>query len=198
MKKSSEKFVGDLYFKPKKRKELRESFVKAQEGFLKILEEPFESNPSVDQARAKYWADRYLDQMSEMIDVIDNVVPKKLKEFELVHTYFKLYKKPMKSFIVIECKYDKGIPKKHYRTCLLIPSGFPGKGVRTKVQMVRGKYDLKGFEQQDEGTFTQKLLSFVKVHQTFKGKKGTIKIELTQRGKTEDNNWLRILGKQSW
>ena len=158
-----------------------------------MLEEPQGSNPSVDVAKGRYWADVYSDQMSRMIDVIDNTVPRKLKEFELTNSRFKLFKKRNRNFLAIECKYDKGIPKKHYRTRLLIPSGLPGKGVRTKVQMIRGKYDLKGFEQQDEGTFTQKLTSFVKVHQTFIGKKGTVKFELTQRGKVKDNNWLRVI-----
>jgi len=193
MKKDTDKFVKELYFNPRRREELRASFVKARDGFLKILEEPLESNPSIDKAKGRYWADVYSDQMSRMIDVIDNVVPKKLKEIELSNTNFKLFKKPDSKFTAIECKYDKGIPKKHYRTCLLIPAGFPRKGLHTNAQMIRGKYDLKGFEQEDEGTFTQKLLSFVKVHQTFKGKKGTVKFELTQRGKIKDNNWLRLI-----
>lgn len=191
--KGSDKFVRDIYFRPKRRNELRESFVKAQDGFIKVLEEPLGSSPTVDQAKDRYWADVFSDQMSRMIDVIDNTVPRKLKEMELFHTYFKLFKKPTSKFIAIECRYDKGIPKKHYIICLLIPSGFPRKGVRTKVQMIRGVYDLKGFEQMDEGTFTQKFLSFVKVHQTFKGKKRTVKFELTQRGKIKDNNWLRLI-----
>jgi hypothetical protein len=83
MKKSTDKFVKELYFNPRRREELRASFIKAQDGFLKILEEPLESNPSVDKAKGRYWADVYSDQMSRMIDVIDNVVPKKLKEIEL-------------------------------------------------------------------------------------------------------------------
>lgn len=192
-KKNTDKFVTDLYFNPKRREKLRESFVDGRDNFLKMLEEPTGSNPSIDKAKNKYWAEVFSDQMSKLIDVIDNTVPKKLKEIELTNSRFKLFKKHNRNFLVIECKYDKGIPKKHYRTCLLIPSGYPRKGVRTKVQMIRGKYDLKGFEQLDEGTFTQKLMSFVRVRQTFKGKKGIFKFELTQRGKIQDNNWLRVI-----
>lgn len=194
MKKSTDKFVKDLYFNANRRKELRKSFVKAQDGFLKILREPLGSNLNADEIEGRYWAEVFLDQMSGMIDVIDNVVPKRLKKIELSNTSFNLFKKPDGKFTAIECKYDKGIPKKHYRACLLIPSGFPRRSGKTKARIVRGPYDLKGFELQDQGTFTQKFTSFVKVQQKFKGKKGTIKFELTQRGKTKDNKWLRIIG----
>lgn len=191
MKKSTDKFVRDLYFNPKKRKDFRKTFVEGRDSFLKILEQPMKPNPTIAEAQNRAWADTFADQMERMVDTIDNVVPKNLKSYELSDTHFKLFRKPNSKFLAIECRYKKGIPKRSYRTCLLIPAGFPTKPKRTSVQMIRGKYDLKGFELQDEGTFSQKLVSFVKVHQTFKGKKVTIKFELTQRGKIKDDNWLR-------
>jgi len=193
MKKSTDKFVRDLYFNPKKRNEFRKTFVEGRDSFLEILEQPMKPNPTVAEAQNRAWADTFADQMERMVDTIDNVVPKNLKSYELTDTHFKLFKKPNNKFLAIECRYKKGIPKKRYITCLLIPSGFPTKQQRTRVQMIRGLYDLKGFEVQDEGTFTQKFLSFVKVRQTFKGKKRTVKFELTQRGEIKDNNWLRII-----
>lgn len=192
-KRSTDKFVNDLYFKPKRREKLRESFVEGRDNFLKMLEKPVWRDSGIDKVKNRYWADVFSYQMSQLIDVIDNVVPRKLKEIELTNGRFKLFKKHNRNFLAIECKYDKGIPKKHHRTFLLIPSGLPGKGARTKIQFIRDAYDLKGFEQRDEGTFTQKLMSFVKAHQTFKGKKRTVKFELTQRGKVKDNNWLRLI-----
>jgi hypothetical protein len=100
--------------------------------------------------------------------------------------------------LAIKYTYDKGIPKKHYIACLLIPSGLPKKGKLTSVQMIRGAYKLVGFDQIDEGTFTQKLISFSKVQQTFRGKNKRcnikrFKFELTTRGKIKDNNWLKII-----
>lgn len=192
-KKDTDNLVNDLYFNAKKRKDLRQSFSKSRDSFLKILEEPQKKNPTVSEAKDQYWADVFSDQMSGFIDVIDNVIPKKLKEIELTNAYFKLFKKGRGNFIAIECKYDKDIPKKHYKACLFIPFGFPKTGRRTKVQIKRGEYDLKSFVLQDEGTFTQNFISFVNVRQTFNGKNGTIRLELTQRGKVKDNNWLRIL-----
>lgn len=193
MKKSTDKFVRDLYFNPKKRKEFRKTFVEGRDSFLEILERPMKSNPSVTEAQDRAWADTFADQMERMVDTIDNVVPRNLKSYELSDTHFKLFRKPNSKFLAIECRYKKGIPKKRYRTCLLIPAGFPVKPKRTSVQMIRDTYDLTGFELQDEGTFTQKFLSFVKVRQTFKGRKVTVKFELTQRGKTKDDNWLRMI-----
>ena len=192
-KKDRDNLVNDLYFNAKKRKDLRQSFNKSRDSFLKILEQPQKKNPTVSEAKDRYWADVFSDQMSGLIDVIDNVVPRKIKEIELTNAHFKLFKKSRGNFIVIECKYNKDIPKKHYRACLLIPFGFPRREKRTKVQIKRGAYDLKGFVLQDEGTFTQKFISFVQVRQTFNGKNVTIRLELTQRGKVKDNNWLRII-----
>lgn len=192
-KSGTDNFVNDLYFNPKKREKLRQSFDKSRDNFLKILEQPQKTNPTDSDTKDRYWAGVFSDQMSGLIDVIDNVVPRKIKEIELTNAHFKLFKKSSGNFIVIECKYDKDIPKKHYMAYLLIPFGFPRKGKRTKAQIKRGGYDLKNFALQDEGTFTQKFISFAKVRQTFKGKNGAIRLELTQRGKIKDNNWLRIL-----
>ena len=58
--------------------------------------------------------------------------------------------------------------------------------------MIRGDYNLKDFKAIDKGVFTQKHINFSKIELTFKGKVKTIKFVLTQRGKTEDDNWLRI------
>lgn len=192
-KRDTDNFVNDLYFNPKKREKLKQSFDKSRNSFLKVLEQSQKKNPTVAEAKERYWADVFSDQMSGLIDVIDNVIPRRLKEIELTNAHFKLFKKSSGNFIAIECKYDKDIPKKHYRACLLIPFGFPKKGKRTKAQIKRGAYDLKGFVLQDEGTFTQKFTGFAKVRQTFNGKNGTIRLELTQRGKVKDINWLRIL-----
>jgi hypothetical protein len=191
-KKASDKFSDDIYFNPKRRKELRESFVKAQDAFAGELEKPVRPSSSIQSAQNNYWAGEFMDQMTKLIDVIDNVVPKKLKEWELSNCKFQLFKKVDSNFLAIKCDYYKGVPKKHKKACHLIPSGLPRKGKTTKCQMIRGVYKLDGFEQIDEGIFTQKLLKFTKVEQTFKGKVRTIKFVLTQRGNIDDNYWLRI------
>jgi hypothetical protein len=191
-KKWSNKFVNRLYFDPRYRMKLRETSVKARDSFLKILGRPLEANPDIQKAKERYWADIFSYQMSRMIDLIDNFVPKKLKEWELTDCRFDLYKKPESNYLVIVSYYKKGIPKKHYKTCLLIPSGFPKNGMRTKVKMIRGDYNLKGFELIDSGTFSQKFKNFKVASETYKGRKRTYKFELSQRGKIRDDNWLRL------
>lgn len=191
--KFSEKFTNDVYFKPKRREYLREVAMEARDNFLKTLDKPLSTTTTYQQAQDRLWADKFADQMSRMVDLIDNVVPTNLKKWELVDTHFRLYKKQNGKFIVIRCNYKKGIPKKSYETHLLIPFGFPNKSKKTKVQMIRGAYKLNNFEQIDEGVFAQKYINFQKVVQTFRSKKKTIKFELSQRGKIIDNNWLRII-----
>ena len=191
-KKVSERFANNVYFNPKRRKELRELFVKSQKSFEEELEKPVGPSSSIQSAKNNYWAGEFGDSMTRLIDVIDNTVPQKLKEWELTNCSFKLFKKRNGNSLAIKCDYKKGIPKKHYKTCLLIPSGLPRKGKLTKAQMIRGLYKLKDFEQIDEGTFTQKFIKFTKVEQTFKGKAKTIKFVLTQRGEVKDDNWLQI------
>lgn len=87
MKKGTEKFVNELYFNPKRRKEIRRDFVKSRDGFLKILSQPTKANPTYAEAENRGWADVFADQTSRMVDVIDKTVPQKLKEFELVNLY---------------------------------------------------------------------------------------------------------------
>jgi len=107
MKKSNDKFVKDLYFNPKRRKELRKTFAEGRDSFLEILAQPMKSNPTVAEAQNRAWADTFADQMERMVDTIDNVVPKNLKSYELSDTHFKLFKKPNNKFLAIECRYKK-------------------------------------------------------------------------------------------
>jgi hypothetical protein len=191
-KKVSERFVNDLYFNPKRRKELRELFAKSQKSFEKELEKPLGPSSSIQSVKNNYWAGQFMDSMTGLVDVIDKTVPQKLKEWELTNCNFILFKKRNGNSLALQCDYYKGVPKKHYKTCLLIPAGLPKKGKRTKAQMLRGLYELKSYEQIDKGTFTQKFIKFTKVEQVFKGEIKTIKFVLTQRGKVKDDNWLQI------
>lgn len=189
----SDKFSNDIYFNPKERERLRNLVVKTQEDLLKSLEKPLPLNAPYQLARERYWADIFIDQMSKIIDLIDNVVPGNLKKWELFNANFKLFKKTGGKSLVIKCNYKKGIPQKSYEAYMLIPHGLPQKGKHRGVQIIRDNYELSGYEEIDSGKFKQKLIRFTKVSQTFKGKLKTIKIILTQRGKIKDNNWLTVV-----
>ena len=192
-KKDSERFSNNIYFNPKKRAEFRKLFIKSRKNFIENLEElPFPTQ-SIEVSQQRIQTEGLIDQMTRMIDLVDNVVPRKLKEFELTNTSFKLYKKRGSKQIAIKCSYKKGIPKKSYKTTMLVPCGFPKKGKKTKAQMIRKDIKLNGYDQTDEGSFTQKLHSFSKAEQEHKGKNKTIKFILTQRGEIKDNNWLKLL-----
>lgn len=194
IKEGKEKLLNDVYYHPKKREEFRKVFIEAQESFAKNLEIPERLDSNYQFAQDRAWQEVFLDQMTKWIDAIDNVIPKKLKEIELKNGKFKLFKKRNGKGIVFKCSFDKGVPKKHHTVYMLIPCGYPAKGKRTKIDYVRDKkYDLKGFELKDSGTFTQKEKSFTKAVQVFKGKKIKIKFEVNPRGKSRDMNWLKVI-----
>lgn len=127
IKKSSERFTKNIYFNPRKREELRQSFVETRISLLKEFQKPLGSNPSMQLIRERVSVENFIDQMTRLIDIIDNVVPRKLKEFEVKNGVFKLFKDKSTKYTAIKSEYNKGIPKKHYRTCILIPFGFPKK-----------------------------------------------------------------------
>lgn len=187
------KYVNDVYFNPRKREEIRQTFVESRDSFNETVAELQKPNLSEDDEKARNWAKELASLAEEMINVIDNAVPRNLKKYQLTNSFFKLFKKQNSRYLVIKSNYDKGIPKRHYLTYLLIPYGLPKKGKRTKARMIRGNYDLKGFDQIDSGAFTQIMKSFVKVNLIYKGESGTLKVQLTQRGRIIDDCWLKVI-----
>jgi hypothetical protein len=192
--KGTKKFVNDVYFNPKRREEIRKMAVKGQADFLEIIERPLGANPHYDDMFGKAWADTFLNHMTNIVDLVDNIVPKRLEEIKITNGKYKSYIESKGRELVFDVAYDKGIPKKHLHAHMIISSGPPVRGKRTKAKLIRVKFNPKGYTQVDSGLFFQNLKSFQKVEQIFKGKKKTLKFFLTQRGKIKDDYWLKVTG----
>ena len=186
---SNKKFLNDLYFNPKKRESFKKSANESVEVFLKAATEPIPLNSSLKDIELRPALDRLTDSLLNLVKAADNV-PNKLKEFELTNGKFKLFKKG--KYLVADSRFNKGFPKRRKRAYFTFPAGLPRGKRRTKSQIIRGSFNLTGYKLKDEGTFTQKLLSFQKARLVFKGKKKSFKVEITKRGEVVDDYWLTV------
>ena len=183
--KSGRKMRKDIFFNKKKRKDLRNTFLRTQKVILQ------HSDFSVKPFSEEEYAQRRLETSALAftvtgLEAIRNAEDSDKKTY-LTNCKFYLLKK--RKSIIIKATFLKPLLDNNLKTTFVyFPQGLP-RDLKKKAFVCKERFEHEGYKLLDSGTFKQKILNFEEYTLKFKGEKADFNIKLKLINSDRQSYW---------
>ena len=183
--KSGRKMRKDIFFNKKRRKDLKNTFLRTQKVILQ------HSDFSVKPFSEEEYAQRRLETSALAftvtgLEAIRNAEDSDKKTY-LTNCKFYLLKK--RKSIIIKATFLKPLLDNNLKTTFVyFPQGLP-RDLKKKAFVCKERFEHEGYKLLDSGTFKQKILNFEEYTLKFKGEKADFNIKLKLINSDRQSYW---------